>query len=49
LTKLHEEIVEGSAAEVLEDFSNRSKILGEFAIFVAGNKNAQVLEETTDN
>ena len=48
LTKLHEEIVEGSAAEVLEDFSNRSKILGEFAIFVAGNKNAQVLEESSD-
>ena len=49
LTKLHEEIVEGSAAEVLENFASRSKILGEFAIFVAGNKNAQVLEETTDN
>ena len=48
LTKLHEEIVEGSAAEVLEDFSNRTKILGEFAIFVAGNKNAQVLEESSD-
>ena len=48
LTKLHEEIVEGSAAEVLENFSSRSKILGEFAIFVAGNKNAQVLEETSD-
>ena len=48
LTKLHEEIVEGSAAEVLENFASRSKILGEFAIFVAGNKNAQVLEETTD-
>ena len=48
LTKLHEEIVEGSAAEVLENFASRSKILGEFAVFVAGNKNAQVLEETTD-
>ena len=48
LTKLHEEIVEGSAADVLENFSSRSKILGEFAIFVAGNKNAQVLEETSD-
>jgi 16S rRNA (cytidine1402-2'-O)-methyltransferase len=48
LTKLHEEIVEGSAAEVLENFSSRSKILGEFAIFVAGCKNAQVLDETSD-
>ncbi|MBP3416458.1 MAG: 16S rRNA (cytidine(1402)-2'-O)-methyltransferase, partial [Spirochaetaceae bacterium] len=31
LTKLHEEIVEGTAAEVLENFAGRSKILGEFA------------------
>lgn len=45
LTKLHEEIVEGTAAEVLEDFAGRSKILGEFAVFVSGGKNAQFLDE----
>ncbi len=49
LTKLHEEIVEGSAETVRDDFAGRSKVLGEFAVFVAGNKNAQFLEENTDN
>jgi 16S rRNA (cytidine1402-2'-O)-methyltransferase len=48
LTKLHEEIVEGTAAEVLEDFAGRSKILGEFAVFVSGNKDAQFLDEDTE-
>ena len=49
LTKLHEEIVDGTAKEVYEDFASRTKILGEFAIFVSGNKNAQLLEEDADN
>ena len=49
LTKLHEEIVDGTAKEVFEDFASRTKILGEFAIFVSGNKNAQLLEEVADN
>lgn len=48
LTKLHEELVEGTAAEVLENFAGRSKILGEFAVFVSGSKNAQFLDENTD-
>lgn len=48
LTKLHEEIVEGTAAEVLESFAGRSKILGEFAVFVSGSKNAQFLDENTE-
>ena len=49
MTKLHEEIVEGSAGQLLEDFSSRSKILGEFAVFVSGNvKNAQLVEDCTD-
>ena len=48
LTKLHEEIVEGTAAEVLEDFAGRSKILGEFAVFVSGSKAAQFLDEDTE-
>lgn len=49
LTKLHEEIVDGTAKEVYEDFAGRTKILGEFAIFVSGNKNAQLLEDIADN
>ena len=49
LTKLHEEIVDGTAKEVYEDFASRAKILGEFAIFISGNKNAQLLEEVADN
>ena len=48
LTKLHEEIGEGTAAEVLEDFAGRSKILGEFAVFVSGTKDAQFLDEDTE-
>ena len=49
MTKLHEEIIEGSAAELHEEFAGRSKVLGEFAIFVSGKKNAQQLEECSDN
>lgn len=49
LTKLHEEIVDGTAKEVYEDFAGRTKILGEFAIFISGNKNAQLLEDIADN
>ncbi|HNY20715.1 MAG TPA: 16S rRNA (cytidine(1402)-2'-O)-methyltransferase [Treponemataceae bacterium] len=36
MTKLHEELVSGTAAEVYADFSAREKILGEFAVFVGG-------------
>lgn len=49
LTKLHEEIIEGSAAEMRDEFASRTKILGEFAIFISGNKNAQLSEESSDN
>ncbi len=35
LTKLHEEITDGTAKSVLEDYSSRDKILGEFAVFIA--------------
>lgn len=49
LTKLHEEIVEGTAAEMRDNFAARDKILGEFAVFVSGNKNAQLSEESSDN
>ena len=49
LTKLHEEIVEGSAAEMRDDFSSRTSIKGEFAIFISGVKKVQLSEESTDN
>ena len=49
LTKLHEEIIEGTAAEMRDEFASRSKILGEFAIFISGVKNAQLSEESADN
>jgi 16S rRNA C1402 (ribose-2'-O) methylase RsmI len=49
MTKLHEEFIEGSAGEVHADFASRAKILGEFAIFVFENKNAQQLDISTDN
>lgn len=48
LTKLYEEILEGTASELVEDFSSRSKILGEFAVFVAGEKKTKKSEENTD-
>jgi len=34
LTKMHEEILSGTVAEVFEDFSQREKCLGEFVIIV---------------
>ncbi|MCR5046231.1 MAG: 16S rRNA (cytidine(1402)-2'-O)-methyltransferase [Treponema sp.] len=36
LTKFHEEIVDGPASQVRDDFSARESIKGEFAVFVAG-------------
>ena len=38
LTKLHEEIVEGTAAEMRDEFAGRDKVLGEFAVFISGIK-----------
>ena len=49
LTKLHEEIIEGTASELLDNFAARAKILGEFAIFVSGDKNAKLSDESSDN
>lgn len=49
LTKLHEEITEGTANEVLDDYSSRSKILGEFAVFVsAPNKQSKSMSEDAE-
>ena len=49
LTKVHEEINDGTAAEILADYSSRTKVLGEFAIFISGNKNVKLLNEYSDN
>lgn len=54
LTKLHEEINDGEAQEIYADYSSRSKVLGEFAVFIAGNKatankNIKLLETDSDN
>lgn len=53
LTKLHEEILEGTAAEMRDEFASRSKILGEFAVFISGNKfsskNSKDNDEYADN
>ncbi len=48
LTKLHEEIVEGTSAEVRDNFSARETIKGEFAVFVAGN-NVKLSLNNSDN
>ena len=49
LTKLHEEIAEGTAAAVRDDFSARSKVLGEFAVFVAGEKKLKNSDKDADS
>lgn len=48
LTKLHEEIVEGTAAELRDDFTFRASIKGEFAVFISGIKKVQLSDESTD-
>ena len=45
LTKLHEEISEGTARQVLDDYSSRAKVQGELAVFVSGLKKTQVSDE----
>lgn len=40
LTKLHEELVTGTAVEVRDDFAARDKILGEFSVYVAGKNHS---------
>ena len=48
LTKLHEEINDGTAREIYEDYSSRSKVLGEFAVFISGNKASSKAENEAD-
>ena len=47
LTKLHEEIIDGTAGELCEDFSSRAKIQGEIAVFIAG-KMVKIEKESSD-
>ena len=49
LTKLHEEITSGSAAELYADYSSRQSIKGEFAVFISGTKKDKHSEESADN
>lgn len=49
LTKLHEEIIEGTAAEMRDEFASRTSIKGEFAVFISGVKKLQLSDESTDN
>ncbi|MCR4899453.1 MAG: 16S rRNA (cytidine(1402)-2'-O)-methyltransferase [Treponema sp.] len=49
LTKLHEEIVSGSAGKLKDDFTSRPSIKGEFAIFISGTKTIQLSDESADN
>lgn len=48
LTKLYEEVIEGSALELAENLSARAKILGEFAVFVAGEKKTKKSDTDAD-
>jgi 16S rRNA (cytidine1402-2'-O)-methyltransferase len=49
LTKLHEEIIEGTASELRDNFDARESIKGEFAVFISGVKKIQLSDESTDN
>jgi 16S rRNA (cytidine1402-2'-O)-methyltransferase len=44
LTKIHEEVLEGPAAELAENLRARDKILGEFALLVSGAKKVKDIE-----
>ena len=47
LTKLHEEIIEGTAGELCKDFDSRAKIQGEIAVFITG-KMVKIEKESSD-
>ena len=48
LTKLHEEINDGTAASIRDDYARRTKIQGEFSVFISG-KTLNFSEESSDN
>lgn len=50
LTKLHEEILDGTSVELRDELASRPSIKGEFAVFIAGStNNAKLSTEYTDN
>lgn len=49
MTKLHEEITDDTAANVRDNYAARTKIQGEFAVFISGTKNVKLSEEDSDN
>jgi len=38
MTKIHEEYIRGNAAEVLENLSKKNEQIGEFSLYISGNK-----------
>ena len=49
LTKLHEEIIDGTAAELRDEFASRESIKGECAVFVSGVKKIKLSDKSADN
>lgn len=45
MTKLHEELVNGTAKEVCADFTARESIKGEFSVFISGKKGSTCTDE----
>jgi len=38
MTKVHEEYIRGTAAEILENLSKKNEQIGEFSLYISGNK-----------
>jgi len=38
MTKVHEEYIRGTAAEILENLSKKKEQIGEFSMYISGNK-----------
>ena len=49
LTKLHEEIIGGTAQALRDDFASRESIKGECAVFVSGVKKIKLSDKSADN
>lgn len=48
LTKMHEEVLTGTARETANELSERERVLGEFSVLVTGNKSVQKNEGNAD-
>ncbi len=48
LTKMHEEILEGPAEQIRDEFAHRDRVLGEFSVFVAGRESPHEFEKDAD-